>query len=61
MNTYKAMYRCRLCGKAFYSGSEKDEQTARGYMNIIIAGLTKSTFLRRLCFISTIAESHITA
>ena len=28
MKTYKAMYRCRLCGKAFYNGRTTGEQQA---------------------------------
>lgn len=29
MKTYKAMYRCRLCGKAFYDGAEANENQAQ--------------------------------
>lgn len=37
MTTYKAMYRCRLCGKAFCSGEETDERLARGRINLIVS------------------------
>ena len=39
MKTYKAMYRCRLCGKAFCSGEETDERLARGCINLIVSGI----------------------
>lgn len=32
MKTYRAMYRCRLCGKAFYYGEAVDARTAAAYM-----------------------------
>ena len=39
MTTYKAMYRCRLCGKVFFDGSEKDEHSARACINLIVTGI----------------------
>ena len=39
MKTYKVMYRCRLCGKAFCSGEETDERLARGCINLIVSGI----------------------
>lgn len=39
MKTYKAMYRCRICGKAFCSGEETDERLARGCIIRIVSGI----------------------
>lgn len=32
MKTYKAMYRCRLCGKAFYNGMKADQRKAAAHL-----------------------------
>ena len=38
MKTYRAMYRCRLCGKAFYYGESGKNQAMFHLLEIVMQG-----------------------
>ena len=46
-NTYKAVYKCRLCGKMYDGAARTGEDIAIREISFLTAGITKTSFPKR--------------